>query len=73
MKTNRRGLRGTAARSRLSFSWPRPVRRAASVRVPFLLVVPEERIQYLDMTGEQAMKMIVSAGALVPERSVSRK
>jgi uncharacterized protein len=29
-----------AARSLLSFSW-RPVRRAASVRVPFLLVVPE--------------------------------
>src|SRR5438445_661879 len=30
-----------AARSLLSFSWRRPVRRAASVRVPFLLVVPE--------------------------------
>src|SRR5258705_5671473 len=29
-----------AARSLLSFSWRRPVRRAASVRVPFLLVVP---------------------------------
>ena len=28
-------------RSLLSFSWRRPVRRAASVRVPFLLVVPE--------------------------------
>jgi len=31
-----------AARSLLSFSWRRPVRRAASVRVPFLLVVPEK-------------------------------
>jgi fermentation-respiration switch protein FrsA (DUF1100 family) len=30
-----------AARSLLSFSWRRPLRRAASVRVPFLLVVPE--------------------------------
>lgn len=32
----------------------------------FLLVVPQERVTYLDMTPEQAMKMIVSAGALVP-------
>jgi len=32
----------------------------------FLLVVPERRVTYLDMTPEQAMKMIVSAGALVP-------
>ena len=32
----------------------------------FLLVVPEKRVTYLDMTPEQAMKMIVSAGALVP-------
>jgi len=30
-----------AARSLLSFFWRRPVRRAASVRVPFPLVVPE--------------------------------
>jgi len=30
-----------AARSLLSFSWRRPVRRAAAVRVPLLLVVPE--------------------------------
>jgi hypothetical protein len=30
-----------AARSLLSFSWRRPVRRAASVRIPILLVVPE--------------------------------
>jgi len=30
-----------AARSLLSFSWRRPVRRAASVRVPLLLVVPQ--------------------------------
>ncbi len=33
----------------------------------FLLLIPEEKIVYLDMTGEQAMKMIVSAGALVPQ------
>ena len=32
----------------------------------FLLLVPEEKIQYLAMTPEQAMKMVVSAGALVP-------
>jgi hypothetical protein len=30
-----------AARSLLSFSWRRPVRRDASVRIPLLLVVPE--------------------------------
>ena len=30
-----------AARSLLSFSWRRPVRRAGSVRIPFLLVVPD--------------------------------
>lgn len=35
----------------------------------FLLLIPEEKILYLDMTGEQAMKMIVSAGALVPPGS----
>lgn len=34
----------------------------------FLLLVPDERITYLDMSPEQAMKMIVSAGALVPDR-----
>ncbi len=33
----------------------------------FLLLIPEEKIVYLDMSGEQAMKMIVSAGALVPQ------
>jgi uncharacterized membrane protein len=33
--------------------------------------VPEERVTYLDMTPEQAMKMVVSAGALVPGRTVS--
>ena len=33
----------------------------------FLLLVPEEKITYLEMTPEQAMKMIVSAGALVPD------
>ena len=38
----------------------------------FLLLVPEERIVYLEMTGEQAMKMIVSAGALVPDASRTR-
>ena len=38
----------------------------------FLLLVPEERIVYLDMTAEQAMKMIVSAGALVPETLAKR-
>jgi len=32
----------------------------------FLLLVPEERVTYLEMTPEQAMKMIVSAGSLVP-------
>jgi uncharacterized membrane protein len=32
----------------------------------FLLVVPEEKVTYLDLTPEQAMKMIVSAGALAP-------
>ena len=34
----------------------------------FLLLVGDDRITYLDMTPEQAMKMIVSAGALVPAR-----
>ena len=37
----------------------------------FLLVVPEEKVTYLQMTPEQAMKMIVSAGALVPPGTVS--
>jgi len=32
----------------------------------FLLLVPEDRVRYLQMTAEQAMKMIVSAGAIVP-------
>jgi uncharacterized membrane protein len=32
----------------------------------FLLVVPEEKIRYLEMSPEQAMRMIVSAGAIVP-------
>ena len=35
-------FRAERARSLLSFSWRRPVRRAASVRVPLLLVVPGE-------------------------------
>ena len=38
----------------------------------FLLMVPEERVTYLDMTPEQAMKMIVSAGAIVPEAATGR-
>ena len=58
-----------------------PARPLCSVFIPsavnpttgFLLVVPEEKVQYLEMTGEQAMKMIVSAGALVPERQVSKQ
>lgn len=32
----------------------------------FLLVVTEEKVRYLDMTPEQAMRMIVSAGSVVP-------
>jgi uncharacterized membrane protein len=51
-------------------------RRLCSLFIPsavnpttgFLLVVPEEKITYLDMSAEQAMKMIVSAGALVPPK-----
>jgi len=54
-------------------------RRLCSVFIPsavnpttgFLLLVPEERVTYLDMTPEQAMKMVVSAGALVPGRPVT--
>jgi uncharacterized membrane protein len=38
----------------------------------FLLLVPEERLTYLDMTAEQAMKLIVSAGALVPPAPATR-
>jgi uncharacterized membrane protein len=34
----------------------------------FLLVVPEDKVRYLEMTPEQAMKMVVSAGAIVPPR-----
>jgi uncharacterized membrane protein len=32
----------------------------------FLLIVPEEKVRYLEMTPEQAMKLIVSAGSIVP-------
>jgi uncharacterized membrane protein len=32
----------------------------------YLLLVPEERVRFLEMTPEDAMKMVVSAGALVP-------
>ena len=34
----------------------------------FLLVVPEGKVRYLEMTPEQAMRMIVSAGSIVPGR-----
>ena len=37
----------------------------------FLLVVPEDRVRYLEMSPEQAMKMIVSAGAIVPPATPS--
>jgi uncharacterized membrane protein len=48
--------------------------RLCSVYIPkavnpvtgYLLLVPAERITYLEMTPEEAMKMVVSAGALVP-------
>jgi uncharacterized membrane protein len=48
--------------------------RLCSVYVPkavnpitgYLLLVPEDRVHYLEMTPEEAMKMVVSAGALVP-------
>jgi len=48
--------------------------RICSVYIPkavnpvtgYLLLVPEERVTYLEMTPEEAIKMIVSAGALVP-------
>lgn len=51
-------------------------KRVCSVYVPkavnpvtgYLLLVPEEKITYLDMTPEDAIKMVVSAGALVPDR-----
>jgi uncharacterized membrane protein len=40
--------------------------KAVNPTTGYLLLVPEERITYLEMTPEQAMKMMVSAGALVP-------
>jgi uncharacterized membrane protein len=51
-------------------------RKVCSVYIPkavnpvtgYLLLVPEEKITYLTMTPEDAMKMVVSAGALVPDR-----
>ncbi len=54
-------------------------RKLCSVFIPsavnpttgFLLVVPEEKVTYLGMSPEQAMKMIVSAGALVPPGATS--
>jgi len=36
----------------------------------FLLVVPEEKVRFLQMSPEEAMKLIVSAGALVPPAPV---
>jgi uncharacterized membrane protein len=36
----------------------------------FLLVIPEEKIRFLQMTPEEAMKLIVSAGAIVPAAPV---
>ena len=50
-------------------------KRICNVHVPkavnpvtgYLLLVPEDRVLYLDdMTPEEAIKMVVSAGALVP-------
>jgi uncharacterized membrane protein len=49
-------------------------RRVCHVFVPsavnpmtgLLLIVPEEKVRYLEMTPEQAMRMIVSAGTIVP-------
>ncbi|MGH9368141.1 MAG: DUF502 domain-containing protein [Thermoanaerobaculia bacterium] len=40
--------------------------KAVNPMTGYLLLVPEERVSYLEMTPEQAMQMIVSAGALVP-------
>lgn len=53
--------------------------RLCSVYIPkavnpvtgYLLLVPQERVTYLEMTPEEAMKMVVSAGALVPSRTES--
>jgi uncharacterized membrane protein len=42
------------------------VPKAVNPITGYLLLVPEERVRYLDMTPEDAMKMVVSAGALVP-------
>lgn len=42
------------------------VPRAVNPLAGFLVIMPEQKVTYLEMTAEQAMKMIVSAGALVP-------
>ncbi|HEX9688865.1 MAG TPA: DUF502 domain-containing protein [Thermoanaerobaculia bacterium] len=42
------------------------VPKAVNPITGYLLLVPEERVRYLDMTPEEAMKMVVTAGALVP-------
>jgi uncharacterized membrane protein len=42
------------------------VPKAVNPITGYLLLVPEERVRYLEMTPEEAMKMVVSAGALVP-------
>ncbi len=55
--------------------------RICSVYIPkavnpvtgYLLLVPEERVTYLEMTPEEAIKMIVSAGALVPPPPAAEK
>jgi uncharacterized membrane protein len=44
------------------------VPKAVNPITGYLLLVPEERVKYLEMTPEEAMKMVVSAGALVPSR-----
>ncbi len=42
------------------------VPKAVNPITGYLLLVPQERVRYLEMTPEEAMKMVVSAGALVP-------
>jgi len=35
----------------------------------FLLIVPTRRLRPVDLSVEEAMKLVISAGALVPERA----
>jgi uncharacterized membrane protein len=44
------------------------VPKAVNPTTGYLLLVPEERVTFLEMTPEQAIKMLVSAGTLVPEK-----